>query len=457
MSRHSHHDRRTIDNHSGEGPVQRRSPLRFWVRAGAVAGLMLLAACTPPSVAHQPPVLVTLTPGDAAEQPAEAPPATDAATPAASASETAPPPTDAPPTTVPATNAPPTDIPPTTPPPATDAPTVPPATEPSRANWPPALAAPGRSKMGIHVLLVDDPRIVEFVGVAKPRVIKVLDEFDWLVEARALSPETIVLGRHTAVPNRAVLDNKPPDQYPNPEQFAAEFINQYLNDYARYRNEVDYWEGWNEFLPQNPDEWAWFAAFEAARACQMQSLGFRAAVGSFSTGTPEWADMARFMPALEAADRCGAIFTLHEYGAPLMTDGAFTSIPGAPASLNAIAGALTLRYRYWYEGYIKPRGLNVPLVISEAGVDGGVAPGCPADPRQGWLGCVNDWQQAGLTDPPWQVYIDQLNWYDAQTQQDDYVLGFTVFTAGSNDNPAWISFSINDLLVPMAVAMVAQP
>ena len=58
------------------------------------------------------------------------------------------------------------------------------------------------------------------------------------------------------------------------------------------------------------------------------------------------------------------------------------------------SGPLTLRYRWWYEEFLKPRGLVIPLVISEAGVDGVVA-NRPARGR-GWrdfrtIGAMRAW------------------------------------------------------------------
>lgn len=412
----------------GESFAARLSPPPFML--GAILLTLLLGACSP---TNDPPTsaLVTLTPS------AIVPPTL-----------TPRPPTEPPPTPV----IPTLEIPTAAPPP----PEPPP--EPTPDPWPEALLEPTRSRMGIHVLLNDDPRILEFVRRAKPRVVKTVDNFDWLAEVKTISPATLTIGRHTNVPNRDVLDNKTPDQYPDPAVFARDFINTFVEDFSRHTH-VDYWEGWNEFPPATPAQWDWFARFEAERACQMQALGFKAAIGGFSAGVPEYVDMARFLPAIEAAKRCGAIFTLHEYGSPTMQAGVGAGIPGAPASLHPIAGALTLRYRYWYEGYLKPRNLLVPLVISEAGVDSWVGSGCPDDPGQGWYGCVNDWRNAGLMDgdrAAWQVYMDQLSWYDQQLQQDDYVIGFTIFTAGTNLVSQWATFNINDLLVPMAAYIFTQ-
>ncbi|MBI3361065.1 MAG: hypothetical protein HY023_08135 [Chloroflexi bacterium] len=215
---------------------------------------------------------------------------------------------------------------------------------------------------------------------------------------------------------------------------------------------VDYWEGWNEFPPNKPSEWAWYAKFEAERACQMQALGFKAAIGGFSAGKPEYPDMALFLPALQAAARCGAIFTLHEYSSPVLQTGVGDGIPNA---INLPqAGALTLRYRYWYEGYLKPQGLNVPLIISEAGVESRVGPGCPLGGDGGWTKCAPDWKAAGLGGDPVKAYLSQLQWYDAELQKDDYVLGAALFTAGAHSSDDWLTFNLDDMLVPLAWYMV---
>ncbi|MBI3242418.1 MAG: hypothetical protein HYZ49_09010 [Chloroflexi bacterium] len=406
--------------------------MRKWILCFA----LLLTAC---GLGSDPtPYLVTLTPA-----PTQRVAVTVGATDTIVAPTATPAPTTAP-TQIPDTQAP---APPTP---------VPPTPEPTQDPWPPELAAPGNSKMGIHVLFSDDSRIMEFIRRVKPRVVKAVDNHGWLAEVKQISPQTITIGRYSNVPNRDVLDGKDPSQYPNPADFARDFINLYLGEYLSNPG-VDYWEGWNEFPPSTPDQWKWYAAFEAERACQMQALGLKAAIGGFSAGKPEYPDIAYFIPAIEAVQRCGGILTLHEYSSPVMQYGVDGGIPNAIHVEDA--GALTLRYRYWYEGYLKPRGLVVPLVISEAGIDGGAGAGCPlSQGGHGWYSCIGDWQAMDQYRDmaAWQIYMSQLSWYDSELRQDDYVLGFTVFTAGTSNNPDWRTFDINDMLVPMAVYMAGQ-
>ena len=51
-----------------------------------------------------------------------------------------------------------------------------------------------------------------------------------------------------------------------PEAAARQYVDDNLNKY-RLNPGVDYWEGWNEFVPVTEARWHWYAAFEAARAC----------------------------------------------------------------------------------------------------------------------------------------------------------------------------------------------
>lgn len=408
-----------------------------------VSWLVLLAValggCLPAAPAT--PFLVTLTPTAEAHI---APTDTSAAL--ETATDTVQPPsnTPAPSATEPSQTPKPSNTP--VPPKPTDTPLPP---TPTVDPWPAVRSGLAASKIGLHVILNDDPRIMEFIKRTKPRVIKGLDNLDWMAMVKQVSPQTVTLGRFTNVPNRDAIDNPDPGTWPNPSDFAHNFIDTFVAQYRQFPG-VDYWEGWNEFLPHGEAQWKWFADFEGYRACYMNDLGLKAAIGGFSAGTPEYPDMAYFVPALQKAAKCNAIFTLHEYSSPTLQTGFNSGIPNA-VHVND-AGSLTMRYRYWYEGYIKPRGFTIPLVISEAGIDSNVGPGCPLkDGGQGWYSCYKDWDALNLGPEKWKVYLDQLAWYDNLLRQDDYVIGITLFTAGTSKVDAWRTFGIDDLLIPLAV------
>ncbi len=311
-------------------------------------------------------------------------------------------------------------------------------------KWPGALAEPGASKLGLHVQRNNSPDIMEFVRVAKPRVVKGVDDLHWLTEVKQASPQTVTIGRVSGAPQKIAVD---------PVQAARAFVADQMDEYEFNRNGVDYWEGWNEPAPKTPGDMQWYAAFEAERVRLLAERGFRAAVGTFPTGVPEWDIFAFFLPAIQAAKQNGGVLALHEYSAPTMQYGVGAGLPGRPAYPNR--GVLTLRYRYWYEDYLKPRGLAIPLVLTEAGVDGGIRPRPGPQDAFGWRDFSTYWSQTGLGNDDKQVYLSQLEWFDQETRQDSYVLGFTVFTAGAYGKD-WQSFDVTDILGMLAAYVVTQ-
>ncbi|MFQ5341013.1 MAG: hypothetical protein ACE5F6_05650 [Anaerolineae bacterium] len=306
--------------------------------------------------------------------------------------------------------------------------------------WPAPLEKPGRSKLGLHVEWNNSPDIMEFVRRTKPAVIKAAGDLGFLAEVKEVSPTTVTVARLGQGPQRLEGD---------PAQAARAFVVRNLEQY-QLNPAVDYWEGWNE--PDVLGRLDWYAAFEAERARVMAEHGFRVAVGGFSSGVPEWEAFAAFLPAIEAAQKYGGIFTLHEYDAPTLDRSLGAGLPGRPAHPDR--GALMLRYRWWYEDFLKPRGLVVPLVISEAGIDGAMG-NRPGPAGFGWRDFAGYWASHGLGDDAVQAYIRQLAWYDAQVQQDDYVIGFAVYTAGVITD-RWKPFDITGILRNLAIYVVDQ-
>lgn len=325
---------------------------------------------------------------------------------------------------------------------------------PESSDWPAARPGLTASKLSAHVIGRSDPYVMEFVRRAKPRVIKALDDFGWLAEVKQVSPETITIARVNGQDESWFLTL-------DPAEAARVFIDQREAHY-RLNPAVDYWEGWNETVPVSDERWAWFAQFEAERACQMQARGWHAAVGGFSYGTPEYAQMALFLPALEAAHRCGGIFTLHEGVPPstttcrTVTTGLENAIPGAPA-FQVPVGYHALRYRFWYEGYLKPRGLgDLPLVISELAV--APEPACGFRGGDAWMDYTDWWPANGVGPDGPLAYLNLLAWYDREMQHDPYVIGATIFTAGAvNPGNPWHLWDLHDVLIPLAHYAVSQP
>lgn len=299
--------------------------------------------------------------------------------------------------------------------------------------FPTRFPASGPTKLGFHVTL-NSGGVLDYVAAVKPAVMKGVDDVGYLKDVKALSPTTVTIGRFTEA------DSKFPTTQGDPTQKALEFVQYFLPKYQA-NPWVDYWEGHNEVTY---DRFEWYATFEATRACEMQRLGFKAAIGGFSTGTPEPYQLEAFLPAIEAGIRCGAILTTHEYGAPTLylwwSQGLPESYgnPAVPAYPDR--GPLMGRYRYLYYNVLLPRGLNIPLVISETGIDGGAGAGQRPgySSGQGWLGFGDYWSKDLGQGNPVQFYVDQLAWYDSMLRQDSFVIGATIFNIGNS--ATWASF-----------------
>lgn len=293
---------------------------------------------------------------------------------------------------------------------------------------------PNRSKLSIHVIANNDARIMEFVRQARPAVIKGVDDFGYLAEVERVSPNTIIVARRDEINQ---------DYSGNPEEAARRYVQSQLRQY-QLNPAVDFWEGWNEPDP-GLDRMAWYARFEQERVRELARYGFRAAIGGFGAGVPELDEFALFIPAIETAMQYGGILTLHEYSAPLMTQGYGSALPGYP--YHDDRGSLTFRYRWFYEELLIPRGLVIPLVISEAGIDG-ILGNRPGPQGKGWAdfqeyAVSQGWGRTGVD-----AFINQLAWYDGGVRQDNYVLGFTVFTAGPVAQ--WGPYDIGPILPRMA-------
>jgi hypothetical protein len=298
----------------------------------------------------------------------------------------------------------------------------------------------GPSKLGIHVVRNNNPAIMEFVRQAQPAVIKGVDDLGFLEEVKRVSPRTITIGRLSARDQTYVG---------SPEETARDFVAYQLERYLA-NPYVDYWEGWNEPDP-NLDRMEWYARFEAERVRLLAQHGLKAAVGGFATGVPEMDEFELFVPAIETAKEYGGILSLHEYGAPDMMYLYGDPLPGFPAYPDR--GSLTFRYRWYYRDILEPRGLVIPLVISEAGIDG-IIGGRPGPEGDGWSDFSEYWVQQGLGGTGVEAFINQLNWYDNGVREDGYVIGFTVFTAGGIGH--WQEYSIDDILPDLANYVISQ-
>lgn len=299
----------------------------------------------------------------------------------------------------------------------------------------------GPSKLGLHVIRNNDPNIMNFVRQAQPAVIKAVDDLGFLAEVKQSSPWTIVVGR--------VDDVSGQNYHGNPEQAAQAYVARHLDQY-RANPYVDYWEGWNEPDP-NLNNMPWYARFEQERVRIMAANGWRTAVGGFATGVPEVDEFLLFLPAIETAMNFQGVLTLHEYSAPDMTYLYGAALPGFPAYPDR--GALTFRYRWFYREVLQPRALEIPLIITEAGVDG-IIGNRPGPQGRGWQDFQSYWVQQGWGSTGTEAFINQLAWYDVGARQDGYVIGFTIFTAGAIGH--WEPYNVNPILPELTGYVLGQ-
>jgi hypothetical protein len=281
---------------------------------------------------------------------------------------------------------------------------------------------------------------MDFVRQAQPAVMKSVDDLGFLAEVKEASPRTLTVGR---------ISIESQDYSGDPEQAARRFVAQHLDVY-RLNPAVDYWEGWNEPDP-NMANMIWYSRFEQERVRQMASHGFRCAIGSFATGVPELDEFELFLPAIQVAMEHGGILSLHEYGAPDMFYLYGSPLPGYPAYPDR--GSLTFRYRWYYREILEPADMLIPLVITEAGIDG-IIGNRPGPGGFGWQDFQSYWVQRGFGEDGPQSFINQLAWYDAGVRQDGYVIGFTIFTAGGFGY--WEKYDINPILPNLTNYAISQ-
>lgn len=295
-----------------------------------------------------------------------------------------------------------------------------------------SLEAPeGGSKLGLHVTSNSSPSIMQFVRDATPAVMVLIGDPSMAADIKAASPDTVVLARFLEQDQSLTGD---------PVERAREFVDANAGRYGTFPA-VDYWLGWNEPVIDGIADMEWFTAFESERVRAMAELDLKVAIGNFSAGCPEPDEFQAFMPALAIAKAHGGILALHEYSAPTMQSSVGSGVPGLDA--QASGGSLTLRYRYWYDHYLRGTDYVLPLVITEAGIDGGVLPP-EEDAAMGWRDFAeDDMGVPSVAATEW--YANQLSWYDDELRRDPHVLGFAIFNAGDSSGD-WESFDVTAIL-----------
>lgn len=316
---------------------------------------------------------------------------------------------------------------------------------PTPTPTPPATPFPPGppSKLGLFVAR-NHPQIFDVLSSRAVTVVKTLElDVNFAAQIKATSPGVLLIGR-IDLP-QIELDRL------DPIPAAQEFVNRLLPiaDDPQRRTSFDGWEAYNEPIAGNPDEMKRLSDFEAERTRLLAERGIRSVIGNFGTGQPPLEWWEHFLPAVQEVQATGGWLGLHEYSAPTIYYLSTSENEGRyPGVSPDDSGWLTLRYRKVYNDILLPRGLGVPLIMTELGVDGlvGNRPGPPE--ARGWMDFQRYWAENGygLWGPG--AYIEQLVWYDEAMRQNDYVVGSCIYAMATSDG--WQSY---DILGPAAAVL----
>jgi hypothetical protein len=303
-----------------------------------------------------------------------------------------------------------------------------PTTSPPSPPPPPATSA---SKLGAHVLRAA-AGLGEFIA-GKPAVVTLVG--DWGMAAN-IPKGTLVIG---AIAGNYDGQFQRASGAP-PQQAAQQFVNDALGTY-RSNPDIAYWQGHNEPVWNSEDEMGWYAEFEIARMEIMANLGLKCVIGNFATGSPPLHLWPAFIPACQAALEYRAILGLHEYSCPWMW-----WMTGEhqidPEEDQGDEGWTTLRYRKVYRQHLIPNEVgDLPLAITEAGIDPLVSPQPPGVKRGTWRQLGDFWREHDGEPDNADYYFRQLVWYDLELQKDPFVIGACVFTWG-NWGGTWKHFDV---------------
>jgi hypothetical protein len=318
----------------------------------------------------------------------------------------------------------------------------------------PIKEAQVKSKIGFHIDIQTHPGQAEKMIRAETRVVKVITSMGLLRDLNhALGDKTILIARDWQVSDDFTRFGGPND----PVGAAKRWLEAMRPSIVQAP--FAYWEGFNEM--NNWSVMRQYGEFEAERQRIMAAEGFKCCIGSFSTGTPSISNAPgdgredlwpQFYPALEAAHQHSNILGLHEYG------GIWLDLFFGPNQADAVQGGRRVpfpaaheegwlfgRYRKVWRRHIEPNGwTNLRIALTEFGLDkagDSVTTLLAGYVTQAWRTCGPAWSNLDHRSDPEQYYFEQLQWADRQMQQDNYVVGATIFTWGSFGD-GWHDFDI---------------
>lgn len=315
-----------------------------------------------------------------------------------------------------------------------------PSPTPQPTATPVQLATPfppgPQTKLGLFIGY-QHPTLETLLRTGNVAFVKTLEYDAALMEfIKRISPSTIVVARYSLL-GQINVSSTDLDPFAEARQFVDTLL-PIATDPTRRAN-IDAWEAYNEPVVSSREEMQRLAAFEAERTRLLAAAGIRSCIGNFATGTPPLEFWPDFLPAVRAAKEHDGFLGLHEYSAPYMWFGTGTYQLGAGQD-EGDEGWLTLRYRKVYRDILQPAGLEIPLLITETGIDGGIRER-PGPPGLGWADFQDFWKAEGMVrTSPAGFYVEQLAWYDAELREDAYVKGASIYALAAP--VGWGSFEI---------------
>jgi hypothetical protein len=287
-------------------------------------------------------------------------------------------------------------------------------------------ATPSLSKLSIHLLLNYTAGARQVVA-ANPRVLKILDTHTSMLQAardyKARTPGGIVVLRIYTAHRYSLSDNPTTaaEHFWNsilaPKVNALSPQDRALIDYLEGPNEADSTPTWN-----SPAEVAWYNAFWMRLAPLIASAGFKPCAYSISVGNPPgslqeiYTILDTIAPSLRVVKQLGGAWSYHPYTILYTKD-------------VGVENWFSLRYRLFYSYFATrhPDLVDLPMILTEGGVDGQSSPIGP-----GWKGGGDAAK-----------FIDWLAWWDNEIRKDPYILGCTLFQIG--DPVGWWSFDLEPI------------
>ncbi len=293
---------------------------------------------------------------------------------------------------------------------------------------PQATSRLSQSKLGIFILSSYSNGAKNIVA-AGPRVIKVMDPqndsglMNAVIQYKNKFPEGVVV-------LRIYIDTGRFDTSANPVTSAESIFNQYIKpglnslganlkffDYIETPNESEQTPPWD-----NVENIQWLAQFWERLADLDNQSGIKTCAGSIAVGNVAGStfdeigqNIGYFVPTLRYLKQIGGAWCYHGYTLNYTTD------------VNQELW-YSLRYRVFYN-YLQanaPDVADIPMIISEGGVDQS------GDPK------TSGWSARGSASK----YENWLQWYDNQIKQDPYIIGVTLFQIGDGN---WSSFNLEPI------------